>query len=99
MAFVLKPWWENEGAKSSVEYSSSFNCGYCFRCARYKQQSTKTIWDLNKQNGGPGTTILELLEIKHDRAYLNVYSEESMCACVWYSVVNGPSSSGPNPKI
>ena len=43
-----------------------------------KQQNTKTIQDRSKGSKCSDTNIFELLVIKHDRAYVNVESDESM---------------------
>ena len=58
--------------------SSFYFCKY-FRCGWYKQQNSKTIPSLNKGSESPDANIFESLILKHDRAYVNVESEKSMC--------------------
>ena len=53
--------------------ANTSGAGWCI------QQSSKVIQGHKKGSEGPETHILELLMLKHDRAYLSVDSEESMC--------------------
>ena len=44
-----------------------------------EQQNTKTIQGHSKGSECPDRNIFELPLLKHDRAYVNVDSDESMC--------------------
>ena len=57
-----------------------------FRCGWYKQQNTKTI-QASKGSEGPDANTFELLIPKHDRAYMNVESEESIYVIMKYNTV------------
>ena len=73
------------GGKSSVN-SSFYFCEY-FRCGWCKQQNTKTIHGHSKGSKCPDTNIFELLILKHDRAHVNVESDESMCVIMKWNTV------------
>ena len=60
------------------------------RCKWYKRQNTKTIQGHHKGSEGPNTNIFELLILVHDRAYVYVESDESMCVMIMKYTIQLP---------